>query len=127
MATDDLKAVGRILVRGFLLTGYLPIYINHPLLYRVPTGNEPSLEYCRENFIHALNEMDESLIEEATTTEAFANEMKNRLAAVLSNFDVCLLLSRRSLPKVLMSLGRYIAIIKPHFYISSMQTAVEAR
>ena len=32
MATDDLKAVGRILVHGFLLTGYLPLYINHSLL-----------------------------------------------------------------------------------------------
>ena len=125
MATDDLKAVGRILVHGFLLTGYLPLYINHSLLYKVLTGNEPSLEYCREHFILALDEMDKSLIEEATTAEALTDDMKKRLAAVLWNFGVRLLPSKSSLPEVLMSLGRYIAIIKPHFYISSMHTAIE--
>ena len=69
--------------------------------------------------------MDKSLIEEATTAEAFTDDMKNRLAAVLCNFGVHLLPSKSSLPEVLMSLGRYIAIIKPHFYISSMHTAIE--
>eukprot|EP00112_Aurelia_sp_Birch-Aquarium-sp1_P016971 Seg3891.2 transcript_id=Seg3891.2/GoldUCD/mRNA.D3Y31 product="E3 ubiquitin-protein ligase TOM1-like" protein_id=Seg3891.2/GoldUCD/D3Y31 len=125
MSIDDLKAVGRILVHGFLLTGYLPIYINHSLLYKVLTGNEPSLEYCRENFLLALDEMDKSLIDQATTTEAFSDDIKNRLAAVLCNFGVRVLPSEKSLPGVLMSLGHYIAIIKPHFYIASMHTAIE--
>eukprot|EP00794_Sanderia_malayensis_P003900 gene3900-4444_t len=60
MNVDELNAIGRVLLHGYILCGYLPYYINYGVLYWILTGQEMSGELMLEQFIQSLDAGDKS-------------------------------------------------------------------
>eukprot|EP00112_Aurelia_sp_Birch-Aquarium-sp1_P008587 Seg1949.11 transcript_id=Seg1949.11/GoldUCD/mRNA.D3Y31 product="hypothetical protein" protein_id=Seg1949.11/GoldUCD/D3Y31 len=124
LSLDEVGAVGRIILHGFILTGYLPTYITPAVLYTVFTGRLPSTKYCLNSFISCLDTGDRSLLERVITAESINEETKVNLAAFLGNFGIAVLPStKESAYQVLLSLAQYILIVKPHYYLHNLNIA----
>ena len=124
LSLDEVGAVGRIILHGFILTGYLPTYITPAALFTVFTGRLPSTKYCLDSFISCLDTGDKSLLERAITAESINEETKVNLAAFLGNFGIAVLPSTKECAhQVLSSLAQYILIIKPHYFLHNLNVA----
>ena len=55
LSSAECKAVGRILIHGFFLTGFLPLSMNHALLFYLASSVEPSDNLLMMAFLSFLS------------------------------------------------------------------------
>eukprot|EP00794_Sanderia_malayensis_P004921 gene4921-5568_t len=126
MNVDELNAIGRVLLHGYILCGYLPYYINYGVLYWILTGQEMSGELMLEQFIQSLDEGDKSLINTALTEAILTENTRIHLAAILGKYDLGVLPRKEKLKSILVSLARYVILVKPFFYLQNMRDPIAA-
>eukprot|EP00794_Sanderia_malayensis_P007613 gene7613-8453_t len=125
MGAEELGAIGRILVHGYILCGYLPYYINSSVLYWLLVGREPSLDFIFNEFFHSLDEGDQHLVTAALESDEISEEMKIQLGAFLATYDFGIIPNRNILMGTLRTLSRYVTIIKPYYYLQAIRIPIE--
>ena len=63
----DYEIFGRILVHGYILTGYLQIHFNNAALYHVLTGRKPIKDILKCSFLNCLSRADQDLVVNSLT------------------------------------------------------------
>ena len=111
---EDLVVVGKILMIGFILTGFLPTQFNNSFLFFVLTGKrlKGSLESFLSCFSNETNELFRNCL---AGTNGFGIDAKLAISRVLSYFELSSLPTTPSeLQTVLESLATFILYVKPH-------------
>lgn len=62
LSDEQLLAAGRILIHGFVLTGYLPIHVSYAQLFLILTGRMPSSSLSETSFLATLTDSDQQKI-----------------------------------------------------------------
>ena len=90
------------------------------------TGQEMSSELMLEQFTQSLDEGDKSLINTALTEEILTENMRICLAAILGKYDFGVLPQKENLKNILVSLARYVKLVKQFFYLQNMRDPIAA-
>lgn len=86
LTEQEVRAAGRILVTGYIVTGYIPAFINHAFLYRLLSGKVPSSNYIKDSFLNCLDSFDQAVIEQALPGAKYGNKMKSCLVNIFYQF-----------------------------------------
>ena len=122
LSPAECKAVGRILIHGFLLTGFLPLRINHALLFYLVRGVEPSDNLLMMSFLSSIQENERILLNDATsTTDSFDERMKLKIAAFFSFHEFPALPSPETIKESIHKVARYTILIKPCYYLCQIK------
>ncbi len=126
ISARELQAVGRILMHGFLLCGYMPYFMNASVLFWLLVGCEPSSEMLLTEFLESLDEGDKHLINTSLdgNTE-LREEVKIRLGAFLAKYDYGVIPNKETLVETLQSLSRYTTLVKPYFYLHAIREPIK--
>ncbi|XP_057316242.1 uncharacterized protein LOC130657278 isoform X2 [Hydractinia symbiolongicarpus] len=116
----QLKAVGMILVHGFLLTGYLPLMINNSQLFIILSGKEPSSESMATSFLSVIGETNKQLILKAKQMSCYDNSLKMSLVRLLSMYESTYLSSPSTIDNCIKNISKYMMVKKPYFALQKM-------
>ena len=116
-----MKYVGRILVHGFILTGYLPLNINHAVLFKILTVKTPSANFITKCYLDCLNDADRLLIERALTSENFDMAITVQLVELFSSCHICSVPTPDLFPETLNNICKFITLVSPYYFILCMQ------
>eukprot|EP00794_Sanderia_malayensis_P007518 gene7518-8351_t len=125
IGAEELGAIGRILVHGYILCGYLPYFVNSSVLYWLLVGREPSLDLIFNEFFLSLDEGDQHLVTAALDSAEISEEMKIQLGAFLATYDFGMIPNKDTLMGTLKTLSRYVTIIKPYYYLQAIRIPIE--
>ena len=81
------EAVGRILVHGLVLTGYLPVFMNKAQHFYILTRSTPSDDTLLECFLETICILERQLLEQALKCIFFEETMTLKLADLFSQYD----------------------------------------
>ena len=76
----ELCAAGRIMLHGFLLTGFIPLSLNHVVLFKLLT--DPSNKLVRRSYLACLSETD--TLDVAKSVTSYDSIMQVKLAEIFS-------------------------------------------
>ncbi|XP_057299552.1 uncharacterized protein LOC130630175 isoform X3 [Hydractinia symbiolongicarpus] len=116
----QLKAVGMILVHGFLLTGYLPLMINNSQLFIILSGKEPSSESMATSFLSVIGETNKQLILKAKQMSCYDNSLEMSLVRLLLMYESTYLPSPSTIDNCIKNISKYMMVKKPYFALQKM-------
>ena len=123
---EELRAVGRILLHGYILCGYLPYYVNAGVLFWLLVGREPSSEMLLTEFVESLDEGDKLLVNGSLNVDSeISEEVKIRLGAFLAKHDFGVIPKKETLPGTLQALSRYTTLVRPFFYLEAIRAPIK--
>ena len=64
LSIEEVKAVGRIFIQGFILSNYIPVQITPAVIFYLITGRLPSAKFCLDSFINTLDTQDQKFLRE---------------------------------------------------------------
>ena len=116
---ETLHAIGRVLLHGFLLTGYLPLSLDPGLLFYLLTGKEPCEDIIVSGLLKSLSEAaDEAITSSLELNDDFNLSQRLRLINFLSQESMEKPPSNSTeLRRYLVLLGRYKLFIKSHYFL----------
>ena len=119
---ESIIAIGRILIHGFLVAGYIPIFINTSTLYSIMSQKQPSDNFLFDHFVECLDSGDRNLVSSAVIKETYDDSFRLRLAAFFGNHGVNYMPSPASSRDMFISLAKYLAVIKPFYFCHFMKS-----
>ena len=123
VSEDELCAAGRILLHGFLLTGFIPLSLNHAVLFKLLTGRDPSNKITTRSYLACLSETDQHTLDVAKSVTSYDSIMQVKLAEIFSMCRLSSIPSPESFKQTLDNISKYVTLISPYFAISFMITA----
>ena len=122
----DYEIFGRILVHGYILTGYLPIRLNNATLYHVLTGRKPSKDILKSSFLNCLSRADQDLVVNALTKPdtVLSSENHDLLMSLMSRFGCTTYLSSSNVLKNCEAIANFTAIKRTYFIVSHTRRGV---
>ena len=87
VSKERLEAMGRILLHGYLVCGFLPIYLNNASLFYVLTGKMPTKEFFKESFLACLDEKASRLVQQGESAAQFSSELQHNLLVYFSQHE----------------------------------------
>ena len=118
-------SAGRILLHGFILTGYLPINLNSALICSLLTSRDPSKDLILDCFLKSFTTAEEHFLKRSINYKApFSPEERMRLANILCHYPVQTIPSSSTvLKETLDNLGSYVTLVTPYIMLHKMNTA----
>lgn len=115
---------GRIMLHGFILTGYLPINLNSALILSLLTSRDPSKDLLLECFLKSFTTSEEQFLKRSLNYEApFSPEERMRLANIFCHYPVKTIPSSSTILKeILCNLSSYVTVVAPYFMLHKMKT-----
>eukprot|EP00112_Aurelia_sp_Birch-Aquarium-sp1_P014883 Seg3245.3 transcript_id=Seg3245.3/GoldUCD/mRNA.D3Y31 product="hypothetical protein" protein_id=Seg3245.3/GoldUCD/D3Y31 len=115
------NAVGRILLHGSPLCGYLPYYLSPSILFWLLARTEPSNRIMLQQFCESIGKGDGKIVREAIKMEVLTHEAKLHLAVILGQYGLDELPNKDNLEHVFESLAGYTVLINPFRYLSNLR------
>ena len=118
------QAVGRILVHGYVVTGFLPTRLNTSTLYRLLSGREPSTDLCVTSYLKSIVPGERSFIEEKLKeTATFDIDEKVRLATIFESFRLPGIPNGKDdLFESICRIGKVVSWVGPSYAICQMRS-----
>ena len=121
MSNDRAKAMGRILLHGYLLCGFLPHYINGATLYWILTQKEPSTDFIVKSFIECMDDGTVDLISKMNQATEFTPQIQHRILMFFTHHDTAILPTPSTTRSAFENVAVYRGLIQPHHLISNMR------
>ena len=126
IGSEELHAVGKILMYGYILCGYLPYFVNASVLFWLLVGREPSSEMLFTEFMESLDEGDKLLVNTSLNdVDEISEEMTTRLGAYLAKYDFGVIPKKETLLGNLQALSKYITLMKPFFFLEAIRAPIK--
>ena len=119
-----LKAVGKILILGYILNDYIPYFINKAQLFFLFTMNFPSDSLIEKSFFDCLDESSQGIISSGLNSLHFTDDQRMALIIIFANFETSSLLRPETLTKNLHNTARYLLLVKPFFFLHQMKEGI---
>ena len=122
-------ALGRILLHGYVLVGFLPLRFSHACLFYVLTGQEPTTDLLIDSFLQCIDENEKHLLLEAMKCNpdtTFQPRVMNFLTIFFGHNDISRIPSPATMKEVISNLSRYTLLMKPFYILQNMRSGVTA-
>ena len=83
--SDLFSAAGRILIHGFILLGYVPLYLNKAVIFMLLSGKMPPSIFITDSYLECINENLVNKIKNAL--DDYDNVSKVELAELFFSFS----------------------------------------
>ncbi|XP_066926143.1 uncharacterized protein [Clytia hemisphaerica] len=83
-----MKNLGQILASGYMIANYIPPFINNAVLFQILTGNEPSNDLTKREFLKCLNREDCKILQRASEESEYDVSLKNSLQELFVKFSM---------------------------------------
>ena len=119
LTDKELLSAGRILLHGFILTGYLPIHISHEQLFYIFTGTVPSVNTMEKSFLQSLGDGDKENVMKAK--QHLTEELKYSLIGLFSINEFSSIPSNESFSEDFQRMAQYVLIRKPYYILEQLR------
>ena len=128
LTTKEIQSLANILITGYITTGYLPLFVNQALLYRLLSGKIPSSKFTTSSFMECLDNNDFNLIESALKKNSefsldFKTLLVNFFCKFSSDFDV--MPNKNNFRECLDNIAFHVTFVNVWFWLDIMSTILE--
>ena len=116
-----LIAAGRMLILGVILYSYIPSFINDAVLFFLLCSASPSSKLLKESFYSCLDDSSGRIIQDAEKCTTFSPELIQQLVAILGQYEINSLPSKKTFSLLIDKLSKHCLIQKPFFFLYLMQ------
>ncbi|XP_057316245.1 uncharacterized protein LOC130657280 [Hydractinia symbiolongicarpus] len=119
---SEWEAIGKILVKGFIDTGYFPIVISRSFMHYCLYGEVNNPDDLIDGFLRYLSQMERTVVQEALASKKSDIFTSEEFMDILDQFKCRTLVTSSNVNEVVIELARQELYQKPHIMATCWRT-----